>query len=319
MQAAVDIGTNSVRLLIAQRKETAGGSYYLPVVSRLEITRLGHSVDSSGILDEQAMARTFRVLEDYRDELTKYPVENLVVTATSAVRDGANREEFLDKVKILTGWDVRVLSGAKEAEASFVGAAKTLQGLGFTLAPRLAVLDIGGGSTELTYGTLDGGVLGSRSVQVGAVRMTELCITGHPVSSTELERLRRLVSSRVAPLTAVHPDGEVRPAEMTLIGVGGTITALAALELELAAYDWSKVTGAILTESRVTYWLEYLAKLDLAKRSLLPGISLGREDIIVAGAAICRETMGLLGIDQLMVSDGDLMQGLLYGTAFGAD
>ena len=109
----------------------------------------------------------------------------------------------------------------------------------------------------------------------------------------------------------------MRPAEMTLIGVGGTITA-SGIRAELAAYDWSKVTGAILTESRVTYWLEYLAA-GFGQRSLLPGISLGREDIIVAGAAICRETMGLLGIDQLMVSDGDLMQGLLYGTAFGAD
>jgi len=307
--AVIDIGTNSVRLLIAERELTKEGSFYRPVAARLKITRLGQNVNASGLLDEGAIARTCQVLREYQHELNKFPVDNLVVTATSAVRDGANREEFLAKVKSLTGWDVQVLTGEQEAAASFVGATKTLQGLGFALSPEVLVLDIGGGSTELTCGTADGKIVAGGSIQAGAVRMTELGITRHPVSNGELKQLQQMIRSRVAELVSALPGGKGKRA---LVGVGGTITTLAALELKLTVYDWAKITGMSLTKGCVEYWLRYLAGLNLAERAVLPGMSEGRGEIIVAGAAICNVVMDLLAVDQLMVSDGDLMQGMLY-------
>lgn len=311
MDAVIDIGTNSIRLLIAEREPTERGCFYRPVISRLKIARLGQNVNASGLLAPEAMARACRVLEEYREELGGYPVERLVVAATSAVRDGANREEFLAKVKNLTGWDVWVLSGEEEAAASFVGAVRTLSSLGFALSPEVVVLDIGGGSTELTCGTASGRITGGGSVQAGAVRMTELCVTSHPVSTGELHQMQRLISSRVAELISKLPEPT---SGWTLIGVGGTITTLAALELKLTAYDWAKVTGAGLTKERAAYWLDRLARMTLAERAALPGMTDGREEIIVAGAAICHTVMELMDADHLVVSDADLMQGLLYST-----
>ena len=256
MDAVIDIGTNSNRLLIAEREPTERGCFYRPVISRLKIARLGQNVNASGLLDPEAMARACRVLEEYREELGGYPVERLVVAATSAVRDGANREEFLAKVKNLTGWDVWVLSGEEEAAASFVGAVRTLSSLGFALSPEVVVLDIGGGSTELTCRTASGRITGGGSVQAGAVRMTELCVTSHPVSTGELHQMRRVSSGGGTVSSLPEPTSG-----WTLIGVGGTITTLAALELKLTAYDWAKVTGVGLTKAAGAYWLDRLARM----------------------------------------------------------
>jgi len=309
VDAVIDIGTNSVRLLIAEREETERDVFYRPVITRLKITRLGQNVNAKGFLDPEAMARTCRVLQEYQDELRRYPVDRVVVSATSAVRDGANRDQFLAQVKSLTGWDVRILTGEEEAAASFTGAVKTLQSLGFALSPEVVVLDIGGGSTEIICGTASGKIISGGSAQAGSVRMTELCVTGHPVSREELGRMQQVIASRLAPIVAGMPLA----AKRDLIGVGGTITTMAALELKLTHYDWARITGISLTKERAEYWLQHLAGLPLAERAALPGMSAGREEIIVAGAAICRTAMELLGAGRLIACDADLMQGQLYG------
>lgn len=314
MIATIDIGTNSTRLLIAETKTVAGGTAIEPVRTELRITRLGQGVNASGNLNLEALARTYQVLAEYHEIITNYPVEKVIATATSAVRDAANQREFLEQVKKRTGWDVRVLTGQEEAQASFLGACRAVQSGDVLLADELLVIDIGGGSTELILGRVDGELMFSGSSQVGAVRMTELCISQNPIPDHELECLRNTVADRLSPL--VQRCCSKTQKTPPLVGVGGTITTLAALELELTQYDPARITGYRLTKSCIAEWFHRLSRMTVAERSALPGIAPGRSDIIPAGAGICCVLMDLLQADQLIVSDGDLMQGIWYLEGF---
>ncbi len=303
MLASIDIGTNSVRLFIGQVKSEK----LIPLVAKLAVTRLGQGVDSSGCLAEEAINRTVAVLCEYRDSIANYPVKAVIVMATSAVRDAANREDFVVRVQAQTGWKVQVLTGSQEAAASFLGAIAAVEHQK-TRATTVGVLDIGGGSTELIYGSLTGTIFSGGSGQVGAVRMTEACISKHPVSKQEQLALERLIDSRLQPLVAQGEQYQSSP----LIGVGGTVTTIAALELQLNEYSGEQVTGRELTIEVVYDWYQRLAELDVATRLKLPGMTQGREDVIVAGVAILYRVLRLLGVNRMLVSDGDLLQGIIY-------
>lgn len=303
MIATIDIGTNSTRLLIAETAHTESGMQIMPAVRQLKITRLGQGVNASGHLRPEALERTYQALAEYQELLSHYPIERLIVTATSAVRHAANQAEFLKGVKERTGWAVRVLSGQEEAWASFVGAWKAVQDAGVFLGDELLVIDIGGGSTEIVCGRSNGEVLFSGSCQVGAVRMTEM-------DNQELGSLQKTVRERTAALIRQLPVDV--SGNLTVIGVGGTITTLAALELELVDYDPDKITGFCLTKERIEAWFEKLARMKLHEREVLPGLNPGRADVIPAGAGICAVLMDLLGAERILVSDGDLMQGVWH-------
>lgn len=313
MLATIDIGTNSVRLLIAQPIALGNTFYLQPVVRELQVTRLGQGVNSTGKLARDAINRTCLVLRSFQEILQQYPVEQMVVIATSAVRDAVNRQEFVDEVKAITGWDVTILSGKDEAEASFLGACQAVRNLSLPGSADVLVMDIGGGSTELIHGRLSGEIIYGGTSQIGSVRMTEMAITQHPVSTEEMDNLRAVIRERASVL--VEQCSLSLSANPILIGVGGTITTLAALDLGLTVYDADKVTGFVLTKQRVAYWVEHLAKLTIVERAVLPGMSRGREDVIVAGAAIADGFMDLLGVEEIVVSDGDLMQGIWYKNA----
>lgn len=313
MLATIDIGTNSVRLLIAQPIALGNTFYLQPVVRELQVTRLGQGVNSTGKLARDAINRTCLVLRSFQEILQQYPVEQMVVIATSAVRDAVNRQEFVDAVKAITGWDVTILSGKDEAEASFLGACQAVRNLNLPGSADVLVMDIGGGSTELIHGRLSGEIIYGGTSQIGSVRMTEMAITQHPVSTEEMDNLRAVIRERASVL--VEQCSLSLSANPILIGVGGTITTLAALDLGLTVYDADKVTGFVLTKQRVAYWVEHLAKLTIVERAVLPGMSRGREDVIVAGAAIADGFMDLLGVEEIVVSDGDLMQGIWYKNA----
>lgn len=313
MLATIDIGTNSVRLLIAQPIALGNTFYLQPVVRELQVTRLGQGVNSTGKLARDAINRTCLALRSFQEILQQYPVEQMVVIATSAVRDAVNRQEFVDAVKAITGWDVTILSGKDEAEASFLGACQAVRNLSLPGSADVLVMDIGGGSTELIHGRLSGEIIYGGTSQIGSVRMTEMAITQHPVSTEEMDNLRAVIRERASVL--VEQCSLSLSANPILIGVGGTITTLAALDLGLTVYDADKVTGFVLTKQRVAYWVEHLAKLTIVERAVLPGMSRGREDVIVAGAAIADGFMDLLGVEEIVVSDGDLMQGIWYKNA----
>ncbi len=295
MRAVVDIGTNSVRLLIAEGTR--------PMVRDLVITRLGRGVDETGSLSEAGVTRTLNALRRFRQQTEAYGVIPAVV-ATSAVREAANQQQFVEAVRKAVGWDVRILSGQEEAEYSFRGALLAVAKLPPGPA---AVVDIGGGSTEILVGTGAGQLFAGGSVPVGAVRMTERYVTGYPAAESDLKAMEAAVQKILSPLAAEVSSVGPR----TLIAVGGTATTLAAVDLELEEYDPEKVTGWVLTASKLRQIYAELAKLTLEELAQLKGLQPGREDIITAGTCILLTVCQLLGFDECIVSDGDLLWGIV--------
>lgn len=281
--AVIDLGSNSLRLLIAD----VGGPHSLKRVHcDLKTTRLGEGI-GGGCLLPGAVQRTLTALQEFQAQVAAWSCRKVAVVATSAVRDAANREDFCRLVRQTTGWPVRVLRGEEEAFYSYRG---VLLAGGF--APGIVVADVGGGSSELT--TLRAGQLITRSVPVGAVRMTE---GGHSAAE-----IRRLLEPLVQPLAGEQVN--------FLVGVGGTATTLAAIDQEMTVYLPEKVQGYALSRPRVEQIHHRLAGLTLAERRHLPGLQPARADIIVAGVQIVLLLMELLGAQRLVVSEADLLDGL---------
>ncbi|WP_018085216.1 Ppx/GppA phosphatase family protein [Desulfurispora thermophila] len=286
--AVIDVGSNSLRLLIA---DIFGPRSLKRVHFALQTTRLGQGIGGGYLLPE-AVQRTLAALQEFQVQVDARGCRKVVVVATSAVRDAANREEFCALVHRTTGWPVRVLRGEEEAFYSYSG---VLLAGGF--APGIVVADVGGGSSELT--TFRAGQLITRSVPVGAVRMTE---GGHSAAE-----IRRLLSPLVQSLSGEPID--------FLVGVGGTATTLAALDQEMVVYQPEKVQGYSLSRARVEEIHRRLAGLTLEERCRLPGLQPARADIIVAGVQIVLLLMELLGARRLVVSEADLLDGLAVEVA----
>jgi len=291
--AAVDLGTNSTRLLVT---DVVDGRLD-EVVRRLEITRLGEGVDERKRLLPSPIARVRNVLTDFRREAEQLGVERTLAIATSAVRDAENGEAFLGEVEWSYGFQTRLLSGEEEAQLTFRGVS-----LGRELAEETVVIDIGGGSTELVVGGSDG-VGFHESLDLGCVRLTERFLHSDPPTDEELAAcaaaVRGLLAERVA--------SNVRP--KTAIGVAGTITSLAALDLGLAEYDPDQVHGHVLSSESVVTLLERLAALPVAERREIPALDPGRAPVIVAGAVILREALAHFGLDCLEASERDILDG----------
>ncbi len=278
---AIDLGTNSTRLLVA---DVEGGR--VEEVGRgLRITRLGEGVDERRRLLPAPVARVRNVLADFRRELDRLGAERTLAVATSAVRDAENGEAFLGEVEWSYGFSTRLLSGDEEARLTYRGVTA-----GRSLEPGALVVDIGGGSTEL--------ILADRhaSLDIGCVRMTE--------------RFGEDIEAIGAYVRSITPELDVREA----VGVAGTITSLAALDLGLVEYDPERVHGHVLTSDVIDEQLARLASLPLQERRRLPGLEPERAPVIVAGAAILRELLRRYGLDRVEASEHDL----LHGTALAA-
>jgi exopolyphosphatase/guanosine-5'-triphosphate,3'-diphosphate pyrophosphatase len=278
---AVDLGTNSTRLLVAD----VDGGCVEEVARRSSITRLGEGVDERRKLLPEPVARVRNVLTDYRRELERLGAERVLAIATSAVRDAENGEAFLGEVEWSYGFATRLLSGEEEAELTRRGVAN-----GRGLDGRTLVLDVGGGSTELI--TADGRF----SLDVGSVRLTERHLHSDPPTGDEVEAAARTARTALPELCATDA-----------IGVAGTITTLAALEL--GGYHPDQVHGYRLSRAAVEAQLERLASLPVAERRELPGLEPERAPVIVAGAIVVREVLDRLGLDGLEVSERDILHG----------
>jgi exopolyphosphatase/guanosine-5'-triphosphate,3'-diphosphate pyrophosphatase len=299
--AAIDVGTNTVLLLVAER-DGAGG--FAPVAERAEITRLGRGVDRNGRLDPEAIRATVEVLARYAAEARALGVERIACAATSAARDAANGAEFFAAARAAAGVEPEVISGDEEARLVFASAWRDFGEPGRTLA----VLDVGGGSTELVVG--DGPVPRAHvSAQLGAVRLTERVRPGDPPAPHELDALRAGAAAGVAalPLAAVGD-----PSRATLVGVAGTVTTLCAVVRGLPAYDAGTVHGAELRLAAVEALYLHLGGLTTADRARVPGMEPKRADVILAGCAIVLEVARAAGFDRLTVSDRGVRWGLLY-------
>lgn len=288
--AVVDIGTNSTRLLIGEQVSKQEPVDMKVIETGLISTRLGEGMGSSRVLSQRAIDRTIEALLTFRSIIDKHGVTKVVAAATSAVRDAANQTEFVNQVKDKSGFDIRVLSGVEEAGASYLG---VVRGLKTNLAAPV-VIDIGGGSTEFIWHSTNG--LKCESLQLGAVRMTE--------SKHGLEEIKLMISDIINTINSIGCTG--------LIGVGGTVTTLAAIAQKLVKYDPEKVHGYFIGREKVRHILNGLEKMTVEQRMKVPGLQPQRADIIVAGISIALAILDGLDAPGMIVSESDIMHGLLY-------
>ncbi len=304
--AGIDIGTNTLRLLVA---ETGPDSFHEVYADR-KITRLGQDLDLKGMLTGEAEDRTLKALGDFAEKILHHAALHTSAIGTSALRNASNSYAFIHAVKKKTGIDITVISGEDEARLTLLGVARMLSGDGGQkkrnpLTSSL-VIDIGGGSTEI-IATRTGDKPESVSLPLGAVYLTERCIKHDPPNAEELALLRRMVREKLERHAAmIQPD-----AAGILIGTAGTITTLAAIDQGLVAYDPERINRSALTSDSIDKIIGTLGMSSLEERRMIRGLEPGREDIILAGAVILQEIMRRFGYTSMLVSDWGLREGIV--------
>lgn len=299
--AVIDVGTNTVRLLVA---ESDGRSAPRTILTAQEITRLGQGLLPARELQPGPIGRTVRVLRRYRELAEMHGAPTILAVGTSALREAGNRDAFLAAARDRAGVAVTVVAGEEEVRLALLGVRA-----GLPDAPaRLAMMDIGGGSTELLLAERET-ILAAVSTGLGAVKLTESCLAGDPPLPAELEAVRRTAAERFDRARRAQLC-DIRPGDL-FVGTAGTVTSLAAVDLALVPYDPARVTGHRMTRGRVAQLLRRLAALPLADRRRVPGLEPARADVIVAGGLICLAAMDALGFAELTVSDGGLREGIL--------
>lgn len=296
--AAIDCGTNSIRLLIAD----IDGDNFREVSRDMEIVRLGQGVDKTGEFHPDAIARTLAAVDKYANEIARRGVTKIRFCATSATRDAKNRSLFVEGVRQRLGVEPEVISGTQEAELSFLGATKDLPD---ALAPFL-VIDIGGGSTEFVLGTRE--VLAARSVNIGCVRMSERHFLEDPVSSHEIEAARVDIQRAIA---EAAKDVDIKAAK-TLVAVAGTATTVAAAALELASYDRYAIHLSRISAEKSAKVSQMFLSMTRQERASLGYMHPGRVDVIAAGALVLSEIMKATGAQEFIASESDILDGIAW-------
>ena len=313
--AAIDCGTNSIRLLVADVTTSFDGAVDLRDLHReMRIVRLGKGVDSSGRLDPEALERTRVALVDYAVAARRKGAERVRMVATSATRDASNREDFFGMVRDTLGVEAEIISGEEEARLSFVGAVGDLD----PDDGPFVVTDVGGGSTEVVIGTLDGGtatVTAARSVDVGSVRLTERCLPDDPPSQAQIAQAREVASGILDEAFAAVPIETAR----TWVGVAGTLTTLSAIGQELPEYDPESVHLSRLSREDLHRIAQMLITSSRPEREKHGSLHPGRVDVIGAGSlvveALADELASRAGIEQVVVSEHDILDGIARSIA----
>ena len=302
--AAIDCGTNSIRLLVA---DAADGGALVEVVRRMEIVRLGQGVDRTGRLDPAAIERTRVALSGYAREITDLAADRVRMVATSATRDAANADDFRAMVTATLGVPPEVVTGGEEARLSFLGATR---GLPADAEPPYLVIDIGGGSTEFVLGnsTMDSAatVAHAVSVDIGCVRMTERHLLDDPPTPAQVAAAQADIAATVDRALSVVPGEQAR----TLVGLAGSVTTVAALALRLDAYRPERIHHSRIPYADVAAATTQLLGLTHAQRLALPVMHPGRADVIGAGALVLRVIMEKVGAGSVLVSEHDILDGI---------
>jgi exopolyphosphatase/guanosine-5'-triphosphate,3'-diphosphate pyrophosphatase len=317
--AAVDCGTNSIRLLVADAavsKSASGAGETGELVDldrRMTIVRLGQGVDRTGRLAPEALERTFAACREYARIIKEHGAERLRFVATSASRDAENRDDFVRGVLDILGVEPEVITGDQEAEFSFTGATKELTGRTDLATPYL-VVDIGGGSTEFVVGAEH--VRAARSVDVGSVRMTERhhvhegAVTDPPTE----ERIAAMKADIEAALDLAERTVPLREAR-TLVGLAGSVTTVSAIAQDLPEYDTARIHHSRVSRDRVREITDWLLRSTHAERSAVPSMHPGRVDVIGAGALVLLTIMERTGADEVVVSEHDILDGIAWSVA----
>jgi exopolyphosphatase/guanosine-5'-triphosphate,3'-diphosphate pyrophosphatase len=299
--AAIDCGTNSIRLLIAD----IDGSNFREIYRTMEIVRLGQGVDQNKAFHPDAIARTLAAVDLFAQEISKRGVEHIRFCATSATRDATNRELFIDGVKKRLGVEPEVISGEEEARLSFIGATKEFAQ---SDAPFL-VVDIGGGSTEFVYGHSD--VEFAKSVNIGCVRMTERNIHSDPPKTEEIENARRDIQEAIAVAASIVPITQAK----TLIAVAGTATSVAASALNLEIYDRQLIHLSHVSAEQTHHVAITFAAMNAEERSHVGFLHPGRADVFAAGSLVLSEIMKATGAKEFVASEADILDGIAWSLA----
>jgi exopolyphosphatase/guanosine-5'-triphosphate,3'-diphosphate pyrophosphatase len=294
---AVDIGTNTVRLLVAERH---GGGLFPDRLDDLDrrvvITTLGQGVDRTGRFADDVVARTVEVLAAYGAAIRAWDVAVVDAVATSATRDAENRDTFLDRAELALGFRPRVISGEEEAALSFAGTRAGVPGDG-----SLLVLDPGGGSTEFVFGRSD--VEFAASIDIGSVRLTERMLPAHPATPEQVTG------------ASVHVDGLLADVDLpappdVVVGVGGTFTSLAAIALDLEEYDRRVVDGSTHRRDTFVALVDRLAAMSLPDIAAIPSLDPARAPVLLGGAIVVERSLHAVGAAEVTVSEADILDGL---------
>ena len=282
----IDIGTNSMRLLIADYKNNK-------IENRkkyINITRIGQGVDDKGYITEEALERNLNALKEFADKCIEEKCEKVYCMGTSALRDSKNGQDFVNRAKELTNIDVKIICGEEESNLGFMG---VLEGAGGDKSNYILVLDIGGGSTEFIVGNEDG-IKFCKSENVGALRMTEKFITTDPISDEEFNKMsdfiEKTISSTLDKIKGMHVS--------KLVGIGGAITSLSAMNQQLEVYSMEKVHNSVVTKKDLEKILQNLKKMTLSDKKTIKGLQPKRADIITAGVKILHIVMEKLEIEK---------------------
>ena len=315
--AAVDCGTNAVRLLIAE----VTGDRLTDVARRMEVVRLGEGVDRTGRLAPQAVERTRLALLGYAAQIAELGAERVRMVATSASRDASNAGEFRSMVRSVLGVEPEVITGDEEARLSFAGAVNGLD----AQAPYL-VVDIGGGSTEFVTGTRSGygpvvagrgrrgvSIEAAISMDIGCVRMTERHLGSDPPTTGEIAAAEKDISAAVDTALAAVPGRQAK----TLVGLAGSVTTVAGLALNLPEYDARLIHHSRISYDAVAEVTGDLLAATVAQRRKLPVMHPGRADVIGAGALILRVIMQRAGLESVVASEHDILDGIAFAMAGG--
>lgn len=300
IRSSIDIGTNSVLLLVADVTDNGINVLY----EEQHVPRLGKNVDKDRTLHPDSQNRVISVLKTFQKKLedeTPQLKEQPIVTATSAVRDASNREEFLDKVERELGWEIRILSGSEEAETTYAGAVSVLNPGEIS---RPVIIDIGGGSTEFATGEgvqFKSGI----SLNIGSVRFTERYFDSDPPLHSEILTARKAIEQELGKLDKIYRNG-------VLVGVAGTVTSIAAIEMGLDDYESDKLNGYRLKRSTVADFIQEFSetKSEVIERTYPPFLT-GRGEVILAGILILHEFMAMTEREEVVISSGGIRHGVL--------
>jgi len=310
--AAIDCGTNSLRLLIADIDP--GRGEMVDLHRQMEIVRLGQGVDATGRLAPEALARTFAMLEQYSKTISDSGAGAVRLVATSATRDASNADEFAAGVRRILGVDPEVVTGAEEASLSFSGATAEL---GTLPEPPFLVVDIGGGSTEFVLGAPgargDNG-LSAMSMNIGCVRLTERHLHDDPPTSAQVAAATADTDAALGAVAAAIPVRSAR----TLVGLAGSVTTVTAVALDLTGYDPARIHHARLSAERVHEVTVRLLTQGHAERAANGAIHPGRVDVIGAGALILDRIMNKFGFAEMVASEHDILDGIAWSIVTGA-
>lgn len=296
--ASIDIGTNSMRLLIADYNNKFIGREKF-----VDITRIGRGVDQQGLISEEAMERNLRSLKNFVDKAREQACEEIFIMGTSALRDSKNREDFVQRAKKETGLPVDIISGEEEALLGFYGVSADLQEEGHVL-----IVDIGGGSTEFILGEKKQGILFTKSENIGSVRLSEKFVASDPPAPEELETMSHFIRRTIQETVALIRTYPIKK----LIGIGGTATSVSSMVQQLEIYDSDKVHQSLIFQEEIESLFQETIRKTLQERMQIPGLQPERADVIIAGMNILRVIMDSLSMREIVISEYDNLEGLIY-------